>query len=78
MMLLLCAGVAVSESPSVDFSSSAERFQQALKEGVDHVVIMDHLDLRGLQPMQSSSGGDFVGLLNGTKSIRVCSCNQVC
>jgi hypothetical protein len=73
VLLLLHPSCAEDLNPIVEFAQTAEELLAYLNGGVQHIVIQKHLDLRRLEPTQSSSGGDFVALLNGTKSIRVCS-----
>jgi hypothetical protein len=65
--------------PSTETVTTPEAFQAALKTGVKHVVVGEHLDLSKLSSVSNNSIATnvvaFVSVLGngGTATIRVCS-----
>jgi diaminopimelate decarboxylase len=79
LLLLADSFSRAAAQPSTETVTTPEAFQAALKKGVKHVVVGEHLDLSKLSSASNNSIATnvvaFVRVLGngGTATIRVCS-----
>ena len=70
LVLLLCAATA---SAQIAVTRTADELAAAIKRGAEHILIVSHLDLRGL-PVQTTARGPLLFVVPKTVlSITVCS-----
>lgn len=72
-LLLLCLfSLPLALGQQKEFVDTPEKLQKAVNDGVTHIIIRQHLDMRELDPdTQSSAVSALLAITEGTKSIRV-------
>ena len=60
---------------------TAKELQSAIEAGVEHVIVRDHLDTRGIQPIRTISDQESPNIMfwlrEGTRFIQVCTSQQM-
>lgn len=70
LCLLACFAWAAGATEFM-FVDEAGQLQQAVRDGVAHIIVRQHLDMRGLEADPQSSVGALLAMNTGTKSLRV-------
>ena len=72
-LLLFCLfSLRLALGQQKEFVDTPEQLQKAVSDGVTHIIIRQHLDMRELDPdTQSIAAGALLAITEGTKSIRV-------